>query len=51
MRGEDEGRGCVERMRGGAYLRLSCEEEEERSLWGSEATLPELLRHDCRLFW
>lgn len=28
------------------YLRLSCELDEERSDCGSDATLPELLRHD-----
>ena len=35
----------------GRYLRLSWEEEEERSLWGREATLPELRRQDCRVRW
>ena len=32
-------------------MRLSWEEEEERSLWGREATLPELRRQDCRVRW
>lgn len=35
----------------GSNLRLSWEEEEERSLCGSEATLPELFRQDWRVLW